>query len=279
MKLPGHFHGEHSNSCHGLCPKEGEAGFNTMTSVQPEYSAERKPVARKLKNEEIVTWTKLEDMPKELRDFLIAWDKSTTIEEIRMVANPEKAAYLKELPEDARRWAHPEYLIWLKDCIKDGKFPCTMSLKGPEAFSGLGHRGSLKTSVSDGNGHFISPSIVPERNLPEGAKAHFDLELRRDNFKPDQLSAEMKRMEKMGGFGIFFVPDPDGEQVGTYEKIRPGGYASFLHELTHLYERVHGYPYSKEAGPEMSKFLGLSTISKEDYKKYFAPIFEKGGER
>lgn len=271
LKIPGHAHGERGG-CHAMCPKQGEPGYNSIVNVLPEFSTERKSIARTLGPSDIVTWTKLEDMPKEMRDFLIAWDKSTTIEEIRHVTNPETAAYLKNLPENARRWAHPEFLIWLKDCIKDGKLPCETYMRGPESFSGESHRGTLSTSVSK-DGRFISPDLVPEKNLPEGAKAHFRLELRKDNFT--NLPAEMARMEKMGGFGIFFVPDGRGASGGQ-ESIRPGGYGSFLHELTHLYERIHGYPYSKETGPEMSKFIGLVTISREDYQKYFKPVFVPG---
>jgi hypothetical protein len=271
FKLSGHVH---RDGCHKHCPKEGEPGFNSITKVPPGSDIERSPIARTLKADEIKTWTKISDLPAPLKDFLVAWDKSTTLEEIRHITSPEKSPILSSFPKDAARWAHPEYLIWLKDHIQDGKVPFTLTLKDRSELPDPNLHGYVAHSVYSKDGRPLDPTLLKGKNLPEGAQIRFDMVLRREYF--ENLDKELQALEKKGGWALILVPtgtrdsSPSGQR---YEGIRPGGFAVLMHEMTHIYERVYGYPYSQEAGPEMSTFTGLGTVSPDDYQKHFRPLF------
>lgn len=224
-----------------------------------ESSVDNRSQGAMLRESDIKTWTKLSDLPKQLRDQLIAWDRSTTEEDIRAICSAETSPILGKLPDGSKRWVRADYLRLVKKWIKDGKLPFTFELKTrAESTSPTGSvtLGAVAHLVRDKHGNFVSTTLVPE-----GGSVEYHMSLVKENF--EDMGDHVKLMED-GGFAVLFVRNRYG--------VESSSLATFFHEITHILDSVYRVQYNQEASPEANKLFFLGTISKKDFERHFSDL-------
>lgn len=206
----------------------------------------------------ISTWTSLDTIEKQrggalapLVDFLRIWADTTSDEDIDRLTSPEALRLLQSgsgvswLQPELISSTHADYLIWLRQCIRDNRLPCTLDIK-QLTYPGLPNQalfGGVTGTVMS------SPSRV--------LRISVDIQLL--TFSEAALRADIREMLKHGGTGIYRP-----ERFSSLSAIN-----TLFHELQHVFVYATGREFEgTEPVAHVGAFLALASITPEKAGNY-----------
>jgi hypothetical protein len=247
--------GEPSTCLRGVCPEtpppRDEIGIFVPTSALAIGQ-------ESLIIPEISSWTTLDAIEKHrggtlafIVDFLRLWAETTSDEDIDLLTSPESLRQL--CGSGGTAWIQPEllspanadYLIWLRDCIRANKLPCSLDvevLKHARAINQRRFGGVTVTGIS---------STTGELNIAVSIQALI--------YQEAELRADIEAMKARGGLGVY---RPDRFESSSVLDV-------VFHEFQHVFINATGREFEgTEPVAHLGAFLALASITPEKAARY-----------
>jgi hypothetical protein len=207
---------------------------------------------------EISSWTTLDAIEKHrggslalIVDFLRLWAETTSDEDIDLLTSPESLQQL--CGSGGTAWIQPEllspanadYLIWLRDCIRANKLPCSLDIKI------LNHPKAINQRRFGGVTETLTSPTTGELNIEVAIQALI--------YEEAALKADIEAMKTRGGLGVY---RPDRFQSSSVFDV-------VFHELQHVFIHATGREFEgTEPVAHLGAFLALASITPEKAGRY-----------
>jgi hypothetical protein len=207
---------------------------------------------------QISSWTTLDAIEKRREgslafvvNLLRLWAETTSDEDIDVLTSPESLRQLCSsggtpwIQQELLSPVNADYLIWLRECIRANKLPCSLDVKV------LNHPKATNQRRFGG--------VTETRTSPMTGELNIEVSIQALIYQEAGLRADIEAMKTHGGLGVF---RPDRFESSSVF------YVAF-HELQHAFVYATGREFEgAEPVAHLGAFLALASITPEKAVRY-----------